>query len=95
MPSEKTDQKFSRLRARTLRGFFDKLKQPETFGFGLLIFLELRTCIHKRSTPPGRAFSRQASLLFLEIHKGFLRQSALPGGKIPLPSGIFAYEYRF
>ena len=45
--------------------------------------------------PPGRIFFRHTALIFLEIHKVFLRQIALSGEKISRPSGTFGCEYRF
>ena len=57
--------------------------------------LALRTCIHNLKQPSGRAFSCLVALKNLEIHKGFLWFFALQGGKIPRPSSIFDYEYRF
>jgi hypothetical protein len=57
--------------------------------------LAIRSCIHNLKRPSGQAFYRLAALKNLEIHKGFLRFFALRGGKIPGPSGIFAYEFSF
>ena len=45
--------------------------------------------------PLRRIFFRHTALIFLEIHKVFLRQIALSGEKISRPFGIFGCEYRF
>ena len=42
-----------------------------------------KPCLKNVNQPRQRAFSRHAALIFLAIHKGLLRQIALPGGKIP------------
>ena len=43
----------------------------------------------------GRVFSRHASFDFLAIHRVLLRKFASSCEKIPRPSRIFGYEYRF
>ena len=49
----------------------------------------LRTRIHSRPAPSWRSFCRHTALFFLAIHKVWLRQNALSGGKIPRQSGTF------
>ncbi len=46
----------------------------------------LRTCIHKRSTPSGRVFSRHALSISIDVHPVRLHQIAFAWRKNPSPS---------